>query len=95
MPIAQDEIEKIAELARIRISGEEIGEVTQRITEILQMVDQLQSVDTSNVEPMANPLDATQQLRPDEVTQGNCRDDFQAIAPAVENGLYLVPKVIE
>ena len=60
MTIAQDDIEKIAELARIRISGEEIGEVTQRITEILQMVDTLQAADTSNVEPMANPLDATQ-----------------------------------
>jgi len=95
MTIAQDEIEKIAELARIRIADAEIGQVTQRITEILQMVDQLQAVDTSNVDPMANPLDATQQLRPDEVTEVNCRDDFQSIAPAVENGLYLVPKVIE
>ena len=95
MAIEQDEIEKIAELARIRISDEEIGQVTQRITEILHMVDQLQAVDTGSVEPMANPLDATQRLRPDEVTQGNRRENFQAIAPAVENGLYLVPKVIE
>jgi aspartyl-tRNA(Asn)/glutamyl-tRNA(Gln) amidotransferase subunit C len=52
-------------------------------------------VDTHDVEPMANPLDATQRLRPDKVTQSNRRDAFQAIAPAVENGLYLVPKVIE
>ena len=95
MTIKQDDIEKVAELARIRISDEEIGRVTQRITEILQMVDRLQAVDTLGVEPMANPLDAIQQLRPDEVTQTNCRDAFQAIAPAVENGLYLVPKVIE
>jgi aspartyl-tRNA(Asn)/glutamyl-tRNA(Gln) amidotransferase subunit C len=95
MAIEQGEIEKIAELSRIRISDEEIGQVTQRITEILQMVDQLQAVDTHNVEPMANPLDATQRLRPDKVTQSNRRDAFQAIAPAVENGLYLVPKVIE
>lgn len=95
MTIKQDEIEKIAELARIRISDQEIGNVTQRITEILTMVDQLQSVDTSEVMPMANPLDATQRLRADEVTQTNRREAFQAIAPAVENGLYLVPKVIE
>jgi aspartyl-tRNA(Asn)/glutamyl-tRNA(Gln) amidotransferase subunit C len=95
MAIEQDEVEKIAELARIRLSNDEIGKVTGRITEILQMVDQLQTVDTGSVEPMANPLDATQRLRPDEVTQGNRRDAFQAIAPAVENGLYLVPKVIE
>jgi aspartyl-tRNA(Asn)/glutamyl-tRNA(Gln) amidotransferase subunit C len=95
MAIQQHEIEKIAELARIRIDGTEIGQVTRRITAILQMVDQLQAVQTSGVEPMANPLDATQQLRADEVTQGNHRDAFQAIAPAVENGLYLVPRVIE
>jgi aspartyl-tRNA(Asn)/glutamyl-tRNA(Gln) amidotransferase subunit C len=95
MAIEQDEIEKIAELARIRISDDQIGEVTARITEILQMVDQLQAVDTSAVEPMANPLDAVQLLRADEVTEGNRRDAFQAVAPAVENGLYLVPKVID
>ncbi len=95
MTIKQDEIEKIAELARIRIAEEQIGDVTDRITEILAMVDQLQAVDTSDVVPMANPLDATQRLRADEVTERNRRDAFQAIAPAVENGLYLVPKVIE
>ena len=95
MAIEQDEIEKIAELARIRIAATQIGDVTARITEILSMVDQLQAVDTTEVEPMANPLDATQHLRADEVTENNRRDAFQAIAPAVENGLYLVPKVIE
>jgi aspartyl-tRNA(Asn)/glutamyl-tRNA(Gln) amidotransferase subunit C len=95
MAIEQQEIEKIADLARVRISGQQIGEVTQRITEILGMVDQLQAVDTTGVEPMANPLDATQRLRADEVTEVNQREAFQAIAPAVENGLYLVPIVIE
>lgn len=95
MSIRQDEIEKVAELARIRISDEEIGQVTLRITEILRMVDQLQSADTLGVEPMANPLDATQRLRPDAITEGDRRNEFQAIAPAVENGLYLVPRVIE
>ena len=95
MAIEQDEIEKIAELARVRIASQQIGEVTQRITEILGMVDQLQAVDTTDIEPMANPLDAIQRLRVDEVNQQNQREAFQAIAPAVENGLYLVPKVIE
>lgn len=95
MTIEQDDIEKIAELARIRIADNQIGQVTQRITEILHMVDQLQAVDTSDIEPMANPMDATQQLRADEITEGNRREAFQAIAPAVENGLYLVPKVID
>ena len=94
MTIRQDEIEKIAELARIHIAAEEIDQVTLRIAEILHMVDQLQAVDTRTVEPMANPLDATQQLRADEVTQSNRRDAFLAIAPAVENGLYLVPRVV-
>ena len=95
MAIEQEEIEKIAALARIRIGDDQIVQVTRRISEILHMVDQLQAVDTSQVEPLANPLDATQRLRPDEVTEDNRRDAFQAIAPAVENGLYLVPKVIE
>ncbi len=95
MAIEQDEIEKLAELARIRIKDDQIGEVTERITAILAMVDQLQAVDTSAVEPMANPLDASQRLRADEVTEMNRREAFQAIAPAVEDGLYLVPKVIE
>jgi len=95
MAIEQDEIEKIAELARIRIAQEQIGKVTQRITEILGMVDQLQAVDTADIVPMANPWDATQRLRSDEVTETNRREAFQAIAPAVEAGLYLVPKVIE
>jgi len=95
MAIEQDEIEKIAELARIRIAPDQIGQVTRRIAEILAMVDQLQAVDTRDVEPMANPLDAIQVLRPDEVTESNRREAFQAIAPAVENGLYLVPRVVE
>jgi aspartyl-tRNA(Asn)/glutamyl-tRNA(Gln) amidotransferase subunit C len=95
MAIEQDEIGSIAELARIRIAPEQLGEVTRRLTEILHMVDQLQAADTRDVEPLANPLDASQRLRADEVTEGNRREEFQAIAPAVEDGLYLVPKVIE
>jgi aspartyl-tRNA(Asn)/glutamyl-tRNA(Gln) amidotransferase subunit C len=95
MAIEQDEIEKIAELARVHIGPAQIEDVTRRIAGILDMVDQLQAVDIRDVEPMANPLDATQPLRADEVTEHNRREEFQAIAPAVENGLYLVPKVIE
>ena len=94
MAIEENEIQKIAELARIRIADDQIGPLTDRIGEILGMVDQLQNVDTSAVEPLANPLDAIQRLRPDVVTEKDRRDEFQAIAPAVESGLYLVPKVI-
>ena len=95
MAIDQDQIGSIAELARIRITPDQMGEITRRLTEILGMVDQLQAADTRGVEPLANPLDASQRLRADEVTEGNRRAEFQAIAPAVEHGLYLVPKVIE
>ena len=95
MSIAQDEIEKLAALARIRIDGSQVGDVTDRINQVLELVDQLQAVDTSGVEPMANPHDAVQRLRADEITEANQREAFQAIAPAVEAGLYLVPKVIE
>lgn len=89
------EIEKLANLAKLKISGETIEEVTTRITNVLALVDQLKLVDTNGVEPMAHPLDAKQVLRPDEVTEPDRREAFQQIAPATEDGLYLVPKVIE
>lgn len=95
MAIERDEIEKIAGLARIRIAEDQMDNLTQRITAILGMVDQLQAVDTSDVTPMANPLDATARLRADKITETDRREAFQAIAPAVERGLYLVPKVID
>ena len=95
MSLEESEIEKIAELARVRIASEEIAEVTARISGILDMVDQMQAVDTSAVEPMANPLGASQRLREDVVTEQDRRKEFQSIAPAVESSLYLVPKVID
>ena len=95
MSVAQSDIEKIATLARIRIDQQDIPEVAQRINAILDMVDTMQAVDTADIEPMANPLEARQRLRADTVTESNQRDHFQAIAPQAENGLYLVPKVIE
>jgi aspartyl-tRNA(Asn)/glutamyl-tRNA(Gln) amidotransferase subunit C len=95
MPVEKSDIEKIARLARIHIDQQTIPDVAQRINNILSMVDKMQAVDTSNVEPMANPLDACQRLRADKVTETNQRDDFQAIAPQTEAGLYLVPRVIE
>ena len=95
MTIQQDDIDAIAELARIRISAQHRGAVTDSIAAILELVDQLQAVDTSAVEPMAHPLDATAILRPDEVTEGDDREIFQALAPEVEDGLYLVPRVID
>ena len=95
MSVEQAEIEKMAELARIRIADSEISTVTERISSILEMVDQMQAVDTAAVEPMANPLDAKQRLRADEVTESDQHQQFQQIAPQVEDGLYLVPRVID
>jgi aspartyl-tRNA(Asn)/glutamyl-tRNA(Gln) amidotransferase subunit C len=95
MSISSADVEKIARLARIRIDGGDIAEVSQRLGNILAMADRLQAVNTEGIAPMANPLDATQRLRADTVTESNQRDAFLAIAPSSAEGLYLVPKVIE
>ena len=95
MAVDHTDIEKVARLARIEIAADQIEEVTSRISDILGMVDRMQAVDTSAVAPMANPHDAVQRLRTDAVTENDERAAFQAIAPATEDGLYLVPKVIE
>ncbi len=95
MTIAPADIEKIARLARIRVDADAVPAVTERLSNILAMVDRLQAVDTSGIEPMANPLDATQRLRADVVTEPDQRAALLAIAPASEAGFYLVPKVIE
>jgi aspartyl/glutamyl-tRNA(Asn/Gln) amidotransferase, C subunit len=95
MTIERADIEKLAELARIQITEDQITATTKSLGDVLNLVDQLQAADTTGVSPMAHPLDAVQILRADEVTELNQRDAFQAIAPATENGLYLVPKVIE
>jgi aspartyl-tRNA(Asn)/glutamyl-tRNA(Gln) amidotransferase subunit C len=95
MSVEQAEVEKIAELARIRIAEQDIEAITRRITDILALVDQMQAADTTGVEPMANPLDACQRLRPDQVTEADRHAQFQKIAPAVEADLYLVPRVID
>ena len=95
MAFDKAEVEKIAQLARLYIGDSEIGEVTGRIRDILALIDQMQSVDTHDVVPLAHPLDLTQRLREDDVTELNRRDELQLLAPEVEQGLYLVPKVIE
>jgi len=89
------EIAKLAQLARINIEPEMVNEVTESIGRILDLVDQLQTADTTDVEPMTHPLDLVQRLRADVVTEINQRDELQAVAPAVDKGLFLVPKVID
>ena len=95
MSVEKEDIEKLGELARIHISDENTLASAKSINEVLALVEQLQAADTANIEPLANPLDARQRLRLDEVSETNHREEFQAIAPATEEGLYLVPKVIE
>lgn len=95
MSLDKEDIINIAHLARLAINEDDIPEYAQNLSNILALVEQMSQVDTSNVEPMAHPLDATQRLRDDKVTETNQRDHFQQIAPHTESGLYLVPKVIE
>ncbi|MCO6058200.1 Asp-tRNA(Asn)/Glu-tRNA(Gln) amidotransferase subunit GatC [Pseudomonas sp. MOB-449] len=95
MALERSDVEKIAHLARLGLNEADIPRTTETLNNILGLIDAMQAVDTDGVEPMAHPLDATQRLRADSVTENNRRDAYQAIAPAVENGLYLVPKVIE
>ena len=95
MALERSEVEKIAHLARLGLNEAEIPQTTATLNNILGLIDAMQAVDTEGVEPLAHPLEATQRLRADQVTEQNRRDAYQAVAPAVENGLYLVPKVIE
>jgi len=95
MAVDRSDIAKLAKLARIAISDDAADEVANRISNVLAMVDQLQAVNTDGVAPMAHPLDAVQRLRADVVNEPNQRELFQSIAPAVQDGLYLVPQVIE
>ena len=95
MSIGPEDIKKIAHLARLQVNEVEAEKLCHDIGNILSLVDQLQNARTEGVEPMANPMDATQILRADVVTETNKRDKLQKIAPLVEDGLFLVPKVIE
>lgn len=95
MAFDKSEVEKVAQLASLHVSESDVDEVAARITDILALIDQMQSVDTESVEPLAHPLDMTQRLRPDVATEPNRRDELQQLAPETEDGLFLVPKVIE
>lgn len=95
MALERSDVEKIAHLARLGLAEADIPRTTATLNDILGLVDAMQAVDTDGIEPLAHPLETTQRLRADQVTEQNRRDAYQAIAPAVESGLYLVPKVIE
>jgi aspartyl-tRNA(Asn)/glutamyl-tRNA(Gln) amidotransferase subunit C len=95
MPLDNDQVEKIAHLARLAISEQERSDYARELSGILEFVDQMNAIDTTNVSPMAHPLDMVQRLRPDRITASVEREHLQSVAPSVEQGLYLVPKVIE
>ena len=95
MSLGRDDVVNIAHLARLGIDEADVPRYARELTNILELVERMNRVDTTNTEPMAHPLDATQRLRADAVTEEDQRKRFQAVAPQVEAGLYLVPKVIE
>ena len=95
MSLDKDQVQHIAMLARLRLADNEFGETVEKLSRIVDFVDQLSQADTADVVPMAHPLHASQRLRPDRVTEPNDRDKVQENAPSVADGLYLVPKVIE
>ena len=95
MSLTPDQIQRLARLARIALEPAQAGPALEQLNRVLGLIDQLQAVDTTGVEPMSHPLEAVQGLREDAVTETDRHAQFQAIAPAVERDLYLVPKVIE
>ncbi len=95
MSLTTDEVKKIAHLARLGLDERNLENYARDLSRMLDLMTQMNEHNTDDVQPMAHPLDQQQRLRPDEVTETDRRDKFQAIAPQVENGLYLVPKVID
>jgi aspartyl-tRNA(Asn)/glutamyl-tRNA(Gln) amidotransferase subunit C len=95
MALEASQVEKIAHLARLDIDAGDVPEYARNLSAILAFVEQLNRVDTTGVEPLAHPLEATQRLRSDVVTEPDEREKFLRNAPLTEDGLYLVPRVIE
>ena len=95
MDVTVEVVKNIAELVQLKVDDAEIQQLTEGMQNILALADQMQAIDTEGVEPVSNPLDASQKLRPDAITEKNQRELFQSLAPASESGLYLVPRVVE
>jgi aspartyl-tRNA(Asn)/glutamyl-tRNA(Gln) amidotransferase subunit C len=93
--LTKDQVQHIATLARLKLDDAEFDDIVDKLSRIVDFVDQLQAAPTDDVLPMAHPLNMSQRLRADEVTEPNARDEFQKNAPRVEDGYYLVPRVIE
>ena len=95
MSLNREDIEKLCFLARLEVTSDEMADVEAKLADIVALIDQLQAVDTAGVTPMAHPLERTQRLREDRVTESDEHEQIQLNAPLVERALYLVPKVIE
>ena len=95
MSIDVDEVKKIAKLACLNVAEADVQSYATNLSNILDLVAQMNAVDTTGVTPMSHPFDVVQRLREDVMTDFNRREEFQAIAPKTEDGLYLVPKVLE
>ena len=95
MSLTRDDVKRVARLARIAIDEQEADEVLGQLDRIFGLIEEMQAVDVTGVEPMAHAYDVTSRLREDAVTEPDQRELFQSVAPKVEDGLYLVPKVIE
>ncbi|MCP5266946.1 MAG: Asp-tRNA(Asn)/Glu-tRNA(Gln) amidotransferase subunit GatC [Burkholderiaceae bacterium] len=95
MSLSPTDVQRIARLARLSIDEQQAGHTLERLNEVFGLIERLQAVDTAGVEPLAHVQDLGLRLRDDRVTETDQRDRMQAAAPAVERGLYLVPKVIE
>lgn len=95
MSLTPKDITHIARLARLKTDDDQVKFYAVQLSRIIDLVEQMNKIDTSDIEPMSHPQDSALRLRADEVTSENCRESYQAIAPAAENGFYLVPKVIE
>ncbi len=95
MSLTETDVKKIARLARLSLNEKDISAYTQQLSGILDFVSEMSAIDTSETQPLAHPLDLAARLRADVVTETDQRETFQAIAPRVEAGLYLVPKVID
>ena len=95
MDVTEEVVKNIAELVQLKVDDAEIQQLTEGMQNILALADQMQAIDTEGVEPVSNPMDASQKLRPDAITEKNQRELFQSLAPASESGLYLVPRVVE
>ena len=95
MNLTEADIKRIARLARIAVTEQETQTIRGELSNIFQLIETMQAVDTKGIVPMSHSQDMVQRLREDRVTESNQRELFQSVAPRVDAGLYLVPKVIE